>query len=109
MDIIFLGNTQLITMEKIDCIRISHVGYEYFHMIFSHKDWERIKAYPEKGLIFSHEIPDVYLLLLYARKSGWSLDERTDKVGIYYRKIIKYMAEEGIPMPNPDAKISIFD
>jgi len=109
MEIIFIGSSQIITLEKMDCIRISHIGYEYFHMIFSHLDWERIKAYPENGLIFSHDTPDVYLLMLYARKSGWSLDERIDKVGVYYRKIIKYMLEEGIPMPKADSKVSIFD
>lgn len=109
MDIIFLGNTQIITMEKMDCLRIRHVGYEYFHMIFSPVDWERIKAQPENGMIFMHNVPDVYLLMLYARKSGWTLDERIDKVGIYYRKILRYMIEERIPMPRLDGTESIFD
>lgn len=109
MDIILLGNTQIITMEKIDCLRISHVGYEYFHMIFSPLDWERIKELPENGLIFAHVAQDVFLLMLYARKTEWSLDERIDKVGIYYRKIIKQMIQEKIPMPRIDSTESIFD
>lgn len=109
MDIIFFGNTQIITMEKIDCLRISNVGYQYFSMIFSPLDWQRINDLPDKGLIFSHDLPDVYLLMLYARKPGWSLDERIDKVGIYQRKILKYMRENEIPMPRKDEELSIFD
>lgn len=109
MDLILMGNTQIIILDMNDCNKISMIGYKYFDIIFSPLDWKIINDLPKDGLFFFHKTPDVYLLLLYACKPEWSQDERIGSVGMYYHKILDTMVLDRIPFPRLDTKESIFD